>query len=110
MITKQDIIIINKQFDNGKVVNDGSLEFALSSSSMTKDWIKSSAYIIRAILVDHVFEEGNKRTASAFLVSMMEKMKIAYDPFRIDKIIIKIILKNVTSIDKIRRMIKDATR
>jgi len=110
MITKEDIIELNKQFDNGKVINNSSLEFALSSSKNTKDWIKGSAYILRAILIDHVFEEGNKRTASIFLISMMEKIKIAYDPYKIDKIIIEIILKNISDINKIRRMIKDATR
>ena len=110
MITKKDIIEINKQFDNGKIINNSSLEFALSSLNTTKDWIKGSAYILRAILIDHVFEEGNKRTASAFLITMMENMKISYDPFRVDKIIIDIILKNTTNINKIRRMIKDATR
>jgi prophage maintenance system killer protein len=110
MITKKDIITINKQFDDGKIVNHNPLDFALSSSKTTKDWIKSSAYILRAILVDHVFEEGNKRTASAFLMSIMEKMKVAYDPHKVDKLIVEIILKNITNINKIRRMIKDATR
>jgi len=110
MITKQDLIEINRQFDRGGVVNESSLEFALSSSKNTKDWTKSSAYILRAILIDHVFEEGNKRTGSAFLMSIMEKMKIAYDPYKVDKIVVEIILKNITNLDKIRRLIKDATR
>ena len=36
MITKEDIIELNKQFDNGKVINNSSLEFALSSSKNTR--------------------------------------------------------------------------
>ena len=110
MITKQDVVKLNKQFDRGVIVNNIPLEFALSQSNKTKDWIKSSAYILRAILIDYVFEEGNKRTASAFIMSMMEKMKIAYNPYEVDRIIIEIILKNITDINKIRRLIKNATR
>ena len=110
MIKIEDLIEINKQFDKGNIMNRGSLDFALSLSKNTKDWIKQLAYVVRAILIDHVFEEGNKRTASALIVSVMEIHKLEYDPMKVDEIIIGILKKNITNINKIRRMIKNATR
>lgn len=109
MITREDIINTNKLFDKGIIVNEGSLDFALSSIKSTKDWNKQLAYAIRAILIDHVFEEGNKRTASALIAGVMESQKIEYDLYKIDEIVLKILKDNTTGINKIRRLIKDAT-
>lgn len=110
MISVKDIIKINKKFDNGNIVNKGALEFAISSLKHTKDWVTQLAYLVRAILIDHVFEEGNKRTASALIISTLETHKKAYDPYNIDKTVVQIIIKNITNIAKIRRLIKHAIR
>ena len=110
MITKKALIEINKEFDIGKIINEGSLEFAISNANSTKDWIKQLAYLTRAILIDHVFFGGNKRTTAALIISALEEKKFAYDPFKVDKLIIDIINKNITSINQIRRMIKDVIR
>ena len=110
MINKQDVIEINKQFDKGNLVNEASLDFAFSNLQHTKDWIKQLAYLTRAILIDRVFEEGNKRTASAVIASALEIQKMAYDPHKIDEIIICILKKNTTNIDHIRRLIKSVIR
>ncbi|MDP4012436.1 MAG: Fic family protein [Candidatus Nanoarchaeia archaeon] len=110
MITKEGIIQLNKKFDNGTVVNGSSLSFALSSLKGTKDWFKQLAYLVRAIVVDHVFEEGNKRTASAIIIYFFEAHKVAYDPYKVDKIITEIILKNIVSVEQIRRKLKDVIR
>ena len=110
MITKEDIINLNKEFDKGKLVNESSLDFAFSNFKHTKDWTKQLAYLVRAILIDHVFEEGNKRTSSALIIILLEIQKIDYDPISVDEIIIEILKKNITDINKIRRMIKNATR
>jgi len=110
MIIEQDLIEINKQFSNGKIINKGSLQFALSYSKDTKDWIKQLAYLVRSILIDHIFEEGNKRTASALIMSALEVHKLTYNPQKIDLIIIEILKKNINNINILRRMIKDAIR
>ena len=47
MITKKALIEINKEFDIGKIINEGSLEFAISNANSTKDWIKQLAYLTR---------------------------------------------------------------
>lgn len=108
MLTVDDIVLINKEFDEGNLVNRSSLEFALSSAKNTKDWITQLAYIVRSILIDHVFSEGNKRTALAVMITYITAYKKGYDVNKLDRIIVTMLKKNVTDIGKIRRMIKDA--
>jgi len=110
MITIEDLIAINKQFSNGNILNKSSLEFALSQGKHTKDWIKQLSYLVRTILIYHVFEEGNKRTVSALIMSFMEIHKLGYDPQKIDAAIVEILKKNINNMSKIRRMIKNAIR
>ncbi len=110
MITEKGIIEINKKFDNGTVVNKSSISFALSSMNASKDWFKQLAYIVRALLIDHVFQEGNKRTAAALIIYFFEAHNVAYDQYKVDKIIAEIILKNINSVEHIRRKLKDAIR
>ena len=110
MLTEKDIIEINKQFDRGIVVNKSSLDFALKTLITTKDWVTQAAFLVRAIALDHIFEEGNKRTALAVLMTYFQANKKAYDLYRIEKIMIDIIIKNITSIEEIRRKIKNAIR
>jgi len=110
MITKETIVGINKEFDNGILVNKSSLDFALSYAKHSKDWLKQLSLLVRSISLDHVFEEGNKRTASALIMGMLEEKKLAYDPQKVDALIIEIILKNIRDTEKIRRLIRNAIR
>lgn len=108
MLSIHDIIEINKEFDKGKVVNKSSLEFVLSSIKHAKDWVTQLAYLIRSIVLDHVFEEGNKRTAVAVMLVYFEAHKKAYDLTKVDQVVVKMIRKRITDIERIRRLIKDA--
>lgn len=110
MLSKQALIEINKEFDIGKIINENSLDFAISNANLTKDWIKQLAYLTRAVLIDHVFAEGNKRTIAALIMAVLEEKKLAYNPYKIDNLIINIIKKNVININQIRRMIKDVIK
>lgn len=110
MIEIKEVIELNKEFDKGDIVNQSSLDFAISYAKHSKDWIKQLAFVIRAILIDHVFKEGNKMTVAALILINLEDRKLAYDPFKVDNIIIEIIKKNITNVDKIRRLIKDVIR
>ncbi|MBI5871474.1 Fic family protein [archaeon] len=110
MISAKGLIEINKKFDRGIVRNKGSLESALASMHNTKDPNKQLAYLIRAILIDHVFEEGNKRTAVAAIAYFFEAQRLAYNPYKVDKLVAEIVAKNINSIEQIRRKLKDAAR
>ena len=109
MLNKNDVVEINKLFDKGRIVNEGSLDFAISSTKKTKDWVTQLAYFLRVVVVDHAFEEGNKRTAAALFVTYCKANKKAYDIYKIDIIIRDLIQKRISDISKIRRMIKNAT-
>lgn len=104
-----EIVEINKKFANGVIVNKGSLEFALSATLNSKDWHEQLAYVIRALLCDHIFEDGNKRTAVAYLIAVLETFKYRYDSFKIDRLALKIAKNNISNIQTIRRMIEHAS-
>jgi len=100
---------LNKKFASGLIVNKGSLDFALSAVFKSKDWHEQLAYVVRAMLCDHVFEDGNKRTAAAYITAVLVNFKFRYDPFKIDQLVLKIAKNNTTDIKKIRRMIEHAS-
>lgn len=107
-ISKKDIISINMQFDKGHIINSSSLEFALNQANDSKSWLRSCAALVRAVLIDHVFEEGNKRTAAAIMAGFFADNNILYDPEKISKSIVKILMKNMTSMVNIEREILNA--
>jgi|TARA_B100002003_G_C14008039_1_gene486408 prophage maintenance system killer protein len=110
ILTKKDIVGFNQKFDEGNLSNESSLDFALSYAKRTENWTKALAFLVRAILIDHVFEEGNKRTAALLIKFYAEyEGKRTYD----DKILLlikEILIKNITSIMKIEEMIKNAIK
>lgn len=110
MLTRKDIIALNQEFDEGNVVNEASLDFALSYAKRTENWTKALAFLTRAILLDHVFEEGNKRTAALLIKSYVTYEGHETVDDKIIKMIKEIIVKKVTSIQKIEDMIKNAIR
>ena len=107
-ISRKDIVSINLQFDKGTVINEGSLGYALAQANQTKSWIKACALLVRAVLIDHIFEEGNKRTAAAITAGYFEDKQLSYDPEKVTKAIVAILTKNITSIQKIEQVILDA--
>jgi fido (protein-threonine AMPylation protein) len=105
----REITEINKKFSSGVVINKGSLDFALSAVFRSKDWQEQLAFVVRALLCDHIFEDGNKRTAAAYLIAVLEHLKYRFDPFKIDQLVLNIAKNNITDIKKIRRMIGNAS-
>ena len=101
---------INRTFEPGsKIKNPGSLEFAAEHATREKDWMKKLAYLLRTIVVDHAFEDGNKRTAAYLIFKFFEENKIIIDSQKADRLIIKIASENITDINKIKRLIHDET-
>lgn len=110
VLTRKDIIAMNQYFEDGTIHNDPSLDFALSYAKKSENWIRGLAYLVRAILIDHVFQEGNKRTTALLIKSYAEiEGHTTYDD-KILKMIKKILINNITSITKIEEMIKDAIK
>ena len=62
-IGKEDLLRINHGF-GGNLRSSSSLDYALEKLEDKKLGIyKKLAYLLRAIIVDHPFSDGNKRTA-----------------------------------------------
>ena len=110
MLSTKDIIEINKELSNGVIINQSSLDFAVKTTARSKNWLKTAAIFTRAILIDHVFEDGNKRTSATVIMLLMEMNNIQFNAEVIPKIITKILKKNITNIIEIERCIKDAVR
>lgn len=108
--TKKQLIEKNKEF-GGNISRDGSLDYALSAQKHKKygDY-KKLAHIWRAILVDHPFADGNKRTALWAAIQFAEKKKKKVDTDKLNKLIVKIAKKNIHSITKIERSLRNAIR
>jgi len=61
--------------------------------------------LVRALLVDHVFKDGNKRTATHLIVSMLERQGFEFHPENIQKLVIGVSKDNVSDIKEIKKRI-----
>lgn len=106
-VNKKDLIRINQEIgENGNFHNEGTLDFTLSIIKQKKSWLYELSYLVRSLLVDHVFEDGNKRTAMVLATTYLEDKKIEYDQDRLLKVFWNISKKSITDINKITRLIK----
>ncbi len=108
MLSKKDIIGINKDHYTGKLSNESSLDFALSQVYRSKNWLKTTAILSRAILIDHVFEDGNKRTTAGVIATIMEMNNMDYNPEKIAQLVVRIAKENITSVKQIEKVIMHA--
>ena len=102
-----DITKINKQFNTGTLVNASSLEFALSAIKIRDSWLEQLAYLIRALLVDHPFKDGNKRTATALVLAYFNENNIQYNKDKTIQTMIRISAKSPTKIKQIEKELKN---
>lgn len=109
-INKKDIIAINKEFDEGVFSNESSLDFALEYCKKNIAWTKKLAYLMRAIIVDHVFEEGNKRTACMVLLYCIEEEGYEISDKKATSMIREILMNNIVSVKRIRWIIEDGIK
>ncbi len=106
-INKKDLVRINQEIgESGNFHNESSLDFALSIIKRKKSWLYELSYLVRSLLVDHVFEDGNKRTAMALVTTYLEDKGVEYDKDRLPRVLWNISKKNITDINKIIRLIK----
>jgi prophage maintenance system killer protein len=111
MWKKNEIVELNKSVGGrGKLINEGNLDFAVSAQQRTKDWLSQLAYVVRALLVGHAFEDYNKRTSVAVMVTTFEGLKLAYDPYAVDNLVTRIAKKRIGNVKTIRSMIRDVIR
>lgn len=109
-ISKENLIRINQGF-GGSLRNDSSLDYALNAQINNKlgDY-KKLAYLLRAILVDHPFSDGNKRTAMFLCLNFAEENKKQVDRDLLLEQIVSIAKNNINEIRNIEWRIKNAIR
>ncbi len=109
-ISKESIIRINFGF-GGNLRSSASLDFALEMQNSKKlgDYKKLS-YLWRAILVDHPFSDGNKRTAAFVALVFAEDCKKQVDRELLLHHIISIAKKNITEIRNIEWRLKNCIK
>lgn len=66
--------------------------------------------LARSIIIDYVFEDGNKRTAVAIIMTYLDAHQYQYNPDRIAQLVLQISKKNIKNITKIGIMINHATQ
>ncbi|MFH1065021.1 MAG: hypothetical protein V1734_00765 [Nanoarchaeota archaeon] len=108
MLTSKDLITINMQFSNGNVRNKSSMDFAIAQTYRSKYRFKSMCLLARAILIDHIFEDGNKRTAAAVIMAYLDMNNYNYNPDKVAEVVLGIAKKSIKDTNKIGRMIKNA--
>ncbi len=109
-ISKEDLLRINNGFD-GNIRSGSSLDFALEKFESKKlGEYKKLAYLVRAILVDHPFSDGNKRTATFIAFAFAEENKKEVDRELLIHQIVSIAKNNINDIRNIENRLKTAIK
>jgi len=110
IIRKEDLLRINEVF-GGNLRSDSSIDFAFDRIQNKKLGVyKKLAYLMRAILVDHPFSDGNKRTATFICLAFANKNNKEVDRELILHHIISIAKKNIHEIRNIEWRLKNAVK
>jgi len=103
----KDVIRLNQEVgESGQLGNASSLTFALSVSKGKKSWLYELAYLVRSLVVDHAFVDGNKRTAYLFCTLMFQDAEKKYDDRRLIEMLHKIARKSTKDINQIARWLR----
>ena len=109
-ISKEELLRINHEF-SGDLRNDSSLDFAFDQMNNKKlGSYKKLAYLWRAILVDHPFSDGNKRTAAYAALSFASDLGKEVDRELLTHHIVSIAKQNITNIKNIEWRIKNVIK
>lgn len=107
-IRKEDIERIALGF-GGNLRNSSSLGYALDKQENKKLGIyKKLAYLMRAILVDHPFSDGNKKTAAMLAYAFADQYKKVVNHELLKHQMQSIASKNIADIRTIAERLKHA--
>ncbi len=109
-ISKENLLRVNQGFGGG-LISDSSLDYAIDMQNNRKLGVyKKLAYLMRAILVDHPFTDGNKRTATFLVLGFADENKKEVNTEILEHQITSIASQNITDIrsieQRLRRCIK----
>jgi len=110
ILNKKDIIALNQEFEDGTIHNEPSLDYAVDYTRRTTNWIKALAFLTRAILIDHVFIDGNKRVVALLIKTYADYKGHAVYNEKLAQLIKKNMKNNITSIRKLEEEIKNVIK
>ena len=100
------MIALNQEIgEGGEFHNESSLDFALQVAKVKRNWVYEASYLIRSLLTDHVFRDGNKRTALLVAIYYIEENGKECDTEKLLKLIKRIAKNNITHPVKIARLL-----
>jgi len=106
ILNKKDIVALNQSVgEAGAFINENSLDFSLHFSKIKKNWLYKLSYLVQSFLVDHVFQDGNKRTCFLVVVYYVEYHGKKVNKDRLLMIIRRIAAKNITNPVQIVRLL-----
>lgn len=109
-ISKIDLLRINHGF-GGNLRSGSSLDYAIDMQKSKRIGpYKKLAYLFRAILVDHPFSDGNKRTAAFIALAFAEELGKQIDRELLLHQIVSIAKQNIINIKNIEWRLKNALR
>ena len=107
-ISKKNLLRINHDF-GGNLRSDSNLDFAIVQQENNRGGVyKKLAYLLKAILVDHPFSDGNKRTATYMSLAFAEQFKKQVNRELLLHHITSIAKQNITDIINIEWRLKNA--
>jgi len=106
VLCPSDVEKINKKF-GGSLRNRGSLNFAIATGR-DRTPRQKLALLWRAILVDHPFSDGNKRTVEILTRKYAKEQRYRINTSRLVREIIDVSKESVTDLARIERRIKYA--
>ena len=109
MLSSADIVSLNRLFSSGLVVNKGSLSAALSEG-IDKNRAQQVALLVRALVVDQVFKDGNKRTAAAIIIAYFTELDVRFDQRAVVRLVLLLSKEKISHISRIQGMIEYAVR
>jgi hypothetical protein len=110
IISKEDLLRINSGF-GGNLRSGSSIDFAFDKIKDSRlGGYKKLAYLMRAILVDHPFSDGNKRTATFICLAFADKFQKQVDRELLLHHIVSIAKKNIQEIRNIEWRLKNAIK
>ena len=109
-ISKKDLLRINHGF-GGNLRSYSSLDFAFDiQGNKNLGGYKKLAYLLRAILVDHPFSDGNKRTAAYLAFFFANEYNKKIDNELLSHHVLSIASKNINNIRAIEERLKNAIK
>jgi len=104
------LLRINQGF-GGNIRSGSSIDYAIDMQKEKRiGEYKKLAYLLRAVLVDHPFSDGNKRTAMFIALAFAEENKKQVDRELLLHHIVSIAKQNITDIRNIEWRLKNAVR